>query len=176
MNDLLGAPTPAFDDPLALLRACHERILAQCRTLERLQQHLPSHGCDAQAQQAAQAILRYFDVAGRHHHDDEELDLFPALRASGDSEAHSLIARLLAEHVEMESAWQALRPPLAALAQGLESVPDAGTVARFIALYRAHIALENPHLLPLAARLLNHEQQVSIGRRMAQRRGVEFPS
>ena len=38
---------------MEMLTACHERIEAQCETLQRLAEHVPLHGCDAPAQQAA---------------------------------------------------------------------------------------------------------------------------
>ena len=77
---LLKAPAASFDEPLEMLAACHERIEAQLGTLERLAQHLPRHGCDADARSAAAAVVRYFDTAGMLHHQDEDEDLFPLLR------------------------------------------------------------------------------------------------
>jgi hypothetical protein len=64
-----------FDHPLEMLTACHERIEAQCETLRRLAEHMPRHGCDAQAQQAASNVMRYFDSAVRHHREDDEPNL-----------------------------------------------------------------------------------------------------
>ncbi len=75
---ILKQPGPSFDEPLEMLAACHERIEAQLRTLERLGPHLEKHGCDAEAKAAAQAVLRYFDTAGRLHHQDEDDDQRPA--------------------------------------------------------------------------------------------------
>jgi hemerythrin-like domain-containing protein len=132
---LQPTPAPSFDDPLAMLRACHGRIQAQCATLRKLQAHLPTHGCDTQVQQAAQAVLRYFDTAGQHHHEDEEHDLFPRLRATGNAKATALITRLLAEHETMTAAWQRLRPQLLALAEARTATLDAEIVEGFIAAY-----------------------------------------
>src|SRR4051794_27833306 len=103
-----GAPAPDFDHPLELLAACHERIADRIDTLERLIAHLPEHGCDEQAQQAAANVIRYFDSAGEHHHEDEERDLFPAIeRASGENrDALTLIARLREDHTKMRALWQ----------------------------------------------------------------------
>lgn len=173
MNDLLqAAAAPGFDDPLEMLRACHGRITAQCDTLQRLVGHLQAQGNDTQAAQAARAILRYFDTAGRHHHDDEEQDLFPALLASGDSEVARHVARLLGEHQEMDAAWHTLRPLLAAIAEDRAGTLDAGTVAHFIDCYARHIVFENGTLLPLAQTLLDEATLQHIGRNMAARRGV----
>ncbi len=168
-------PAPSFDHPLEMLRACHGRIRAQCATLRKLHRHLPRHCCDAQARQAAQAILRYFDTAGRHHHGDEEQDLFPALLATSSDEARDLVSRLLHEHEGMEAAWQRLHPLLKEIADGNAATLGEGTVEDFIGAYERHIELENGSLLPLAARLLEPASLEVIGRNMAARRGASFP-
>ncbi len=171
MNSLIGgAPAPTFDDPLEMLLACHGRIQAQCATLNKLLAHLPVHGCDAQAQQAARAILRYFDTAGRNHHDDEEKDLFPLLLASSSGAAHALIARLLGEHQLMDTAWERLRRYLTGLAEGKSAALDAEATEHFIGVYDRHIALENSQLLPLAKQLLTAAQLETLGKSMATRR------
>jgi len=172
MNSLLGDAAPGFDDPLEMLLACHGRIEAQCDTLHRLVEHLSANGNDAQASQAARAILRYFDTAGQNHHQDEEQDLFPRLLAAGDLTTQELVARLLAEHQTMDAAWQLLRPLLIDIAENRPDQLDAAVAAHFIDLYAQHIALENAELLPLATALLNKEQLQLLGRNMAARRGV----
>ncbi len=169
---------PGFDHPLEMLHACHDKILRQCDTLKKLAAHLPGNGCDQQARQAARGILRYFDSAGQFHHLDEENDLFPALRLSAGSDhrvqLESLLERLLSEHVVMLAAWNALRPVLLQLADGVDT-PLTGMLAEnFISSYTAHIAVEERDLLPLAARLLHPQQTVLIGKRMAERRGARF--
>lgn len=172
---LQPTPAPSFDDPLAMLRACHGRIQAQCATLKKLQTWLPEHGCDSQAQQAAQAVLRYFDTAGQYHHEDEEQDLFPRLRATQHPAVLALTDRLLQEHQGMAAAWQHLRPALVALTETRTTTLDDDTVATFITAYASHIETENGELLPLAAQLLPPADLAAIGASMAQRRGVVFP-
>lgn len=175
MSDLLSvAFVPSFDNPLEMLLACHGKIQAQCATLHKLLQHLPSYGCDAQAQQAAQAILRYFDTAGQNHHDDEEQDLFPCLLAIPNAEVHELITRLLDEHKVLNAAWQQLRPLLLDIAEGRAAELDTKVVEHFITVYDHHISLENGQLLPQAAKLLDHMQLEALSRSMAARRGVVF--
>lgn len=172
-NSLLGnAAAPSFDDPLEMLRACHGRIEAQCVTLGRLVVYLSSHRRDEQAVQAARAILRYFDTSGKYHHQDEERDLFPALLATKDLSAQTLIARLLHEHHGLEAAWGNLRPLLVAIAEAHSATLDDTVVRHFIEVYARHIDVENGTLLPLAARFLSKEQLQHIGQNMAARRGV----
>ena len=163
---------PTFATPLAILRACHGRILDQCNTLHKLLQHLPAHGSDLQAQQAAQAILRYFDTAGQLHHQDEEEDLFPLLLAKGQTESAELITRLLAEHRQMDKAWALLRTRLSEIASGKSASLERNLVDHFSTAYERHINLENEQLLPLAARLLNEMQLDHLGVSMENRRKV----
>ena len=177
MSDLLGgAFVSGFDNPLEMLLACHGKIQSQCATLRKLFQHLSSHGCDEQARQAAQAILRYFDTAGQDHHDDEEQDLFPRLLATPNAEVHELIARLLDEHKVLNAAWQQLRPLLLDITEGCMPELDIKSVEHFITVHERHVSLENAQLLPQAASLLDHMQLEALGKSMATRRGVVFPN
>jgi len=168
---------PSFDHPIEMLHACHGRILSQCDTLRKLAIHLTSHGCDQQVQQAATNILRYFDTAGQFHHQDEEMDLFPALRISDNADKSyldSLFVRLLKEHAEMFNAWIKLRPELFLLSQGIPVTLADSITENFISKYTAHIAVEEAELLPLSMQLLDSQQMIKIGMHMAQRRGAKF--
>lgn len=171
--------TASYDNPLALLHACHGKILAQCVTLQKLSSHLNSNGCDLQAQQAAQKILHYFDTSGLFHHQDEEENLFPTLRLCAGAEkpgVDALLDRLLSEHAVMAAAWSGLRDILVLLAKGENEPLDDALLQKFIKSYTEHIATEEAELLPLAARLLSPQQTEQIGRLMAERRGVKLPS
>ena len=165
---------PTFNAPLEMLHACHDRIMDQCATLQKLLQHLPTHGCDVQAQQAAQAVMRYFDTAGQFHHQDEEVDLFPLLRAAHNADAEALIKRLLEEHQLMDAQWSNLRTQLQGIAEEKSAVLEKKLVADFSLAYGRHVMLENMQLLPLAAQLLSQQQQSDIGKKIAERRGVSL--
>lgn len=159
-----------------MLSACHTRVEKQCQTLERLQKHLPLHGSDAQAQEAAQAILRYFDTAARHHHEDEEQDLFPALlEAMAGSDAvciRELTMALMVEHRQLEQHWHALRLTLLEVAQGQATTLSEAQVQAFTQAYRGHIQREDQDLLSMAARLLGDQALKDIGQAMRLRRGL----
>jgi hemerythrin-like domain-containing protein len=170
---MLKQPGPSFDEPLEMLAACHERIEAQLGTLERLGPHLEKHGCDAEAKAAAQAVLRYFDTAGRLHHQDEDEDLFPLLRGraglAGRPEVAAVIDELEREHETMEAQWIRLRARLQAIAAG-EARLGAEDVARFAWLYRRHMDREATAVLPFAREALDEGQRAMLGSRMAARR------
>lgn len=167
---LHAAPASGFDEPFEMLHACHERVLRMGALLGRLAAHLPAHGADAQAQQAARDLLRYFDTAGPAHHEDEERHVLPWLAANGHA---PLAARLHAEHEEMTERWAAIRPVLAALAEG--RAPDAGATdawAAYAALYAAHIEAEERLAYPPVAASLPADAVQAMGREMAARRGL----
>ena len=173
---MLGAVAPGFDQPLEVLLACHGRIEKQCATLAKLLAHLPQHGSDAQAQQAARNILNYFDTAAVNHHDDEERNLFPLLERTGQGAWCDIVELLTSEHDDLAQLWRALRPPLQAIMQGETVALNTIHTERFIALNRSHIAFENERVLPLAREILSAADLQSLGRAMAARRGVNYPN
>lgn len=174
MNELIQAPSATFDEPLEMLRACHERIRRHARLAVRVAEHVQDEGIDDEARAAAGAVLRYFDVAARDHHLDEEVDLFPAMRAVARTNPAlaALIARLESEHAAIGTYWQLLREQLEGVRDGrADAVVDpvlAETVARH---YDDHIVEEEAVLLPLASSLLGAAELERIGRAMAKRRG-----
>ena len=169
-----SAPAVGFEVPLEMLSACHGRVQHQCETLLRLVSHLQTHGADRPAQEAASAIMRYFDIAARHHHEDEERDLFPALLESmAGSDAvclRELTTSLCSDHRRLEQRWAALRQRLLHIATGATSTLACADVPGFVQLYEQHIAREEAELLPMAARLLSDAELDRIGVAMRRRR------
>ncbi|MEO8347074.1 MAG: hemerythrin domain-containing protein [Betaproteobacteria bacterium] len=175
-----SAPAAGFDAPLEMLAACHERIQAQCSTLQRLAAHFATAGSDDAARTAAHNVIRYFDTAGRHHHEDEEQDLFPALiesMAGSDPICiRQLVDSLTVEHRELERRWQTLRAWLARVEVGDAAAPQPEQIDQFVDRYEQHIAREEQELLPMAARLLDSAAVDRISQSMSRRRGVLFGS
>ena len=171
------APAAGFEAPLEMLSACHGRVERQCQTMLRLAPHLAANGSDQTAREAAQNVMRYFDTSARHHHADEEEDLFPALLQSAPeaelAPLRELINALHAQHRELEQAWTQLRRKLEGIWLGTKPELDADEVGRLVGLYRSHIAREEEELLPLAARLLDEAQLDAVGHAMRLRRGIE---
>ena len=180
--DLPGhsAPAVGFEVPLEMLAACHGRVEGQCVTLRRLVAHLVKNGADRQAREAAAAVMRYFDTSARHHHADEEVDLFPALIESmAGSDAvclRELTASLTADHRELEQCWRALRRRLEQVAGGDAATLPDDEVLNFIGLYERHIAREESELLPMASRLLSDAELDRIGLAMRERRAAIEPT
>lgn len=173
ISPLHAAPSAGFDAPFEMLAACHERVERMLRLLERLEAHLGEQRADAQAAAAARDVMRYFDIAGPAHHEDEERHVLPALAAGGRS---ALADRLHAEHLRMTRDWQAVRADLAEIAAGRWSAGVAELrFARwqaFAALYREHIALEEAQAYPDVAGAADSARLAAMGQEMAARRGV----
>lgn len=176
-NDSLFAAAPSFDQPLAVLKHCHDRIRKQLNTLNKLQAHLLINGADQQAQEAARAILRYFTQAAPLHHEDEEEDLLPALQSSvsdadrASFEAHH--ATIMEQHQTMAQLWEQLKLQLQAIEASQNTALNPTLVEHFNRLYSSHMEIEENHIAPLAARTLSVEQFASMSLHMQQRRGVQ---
>ena len=165
-----------------MLAACPLRVQSQCATLLRLAPHLAAHGSDRPAQEAATAVMRYFDTSARHPHEDEEQDLLPALlKAVAGSNAiglRDLTTALCADHRALEARWCALRRvQVQVQVQVGKGAATATTLAAadvqgFVDLDEQHIAREEAELLPLAAGLLGGAELDRVGLAMRARRGV----
>ena len=176
MTTPLFDSVPGFDQPIAVLKHCHDKIRKQLSTLQNLLAHLAQHGNTADAQQAAKAVLQYFNKAAHLHHDDEEQDLMPMLQATATGEDAALLVTLvpeiLADHQRMDQAWLTLRPELDAIAAGTGVQLSAHGVRDYVAAYQAHMAKEEGQLAPMAKRLFSAQQMEQLGTAMQRRRGI----
>ena len=176
-RNLPGFNTPGvgFEQPFAMLEACHERVQRTLGLLDRLRTHVRDQGADDAARQAARDVLRYFDIAAPLHHQDEELHVFPLLLAQGAPGVQALVQQLQLDHVRMTADWAAARGGLQAVADGKASAfsaRDEAAFHRFAARYDAHITAEESTAYPAAVALLAPAALAAMGREMAARRGA----
>jgi pyridoxamine 5'-phosphate oxidase len=167
---------PDFGQPIAVLKHCHDRIRKQLQTMQNLLAHLPKHGADADAQKAAQAVLKYFNNAAHLHHEDEEQNLVPMLQATARDADAALLAELvpsiLAGHEQMDRDWNIIKSQLDQIANGQSSALSARDVQGFCDTYAAHMAVEEANIAPMAKRLFSPEQMAQLGSAMQVRRGI----
>lgn len=138
---------------MALLRACHEKVVRFTTLTQRLQAHVRERGADEQAREAAQAVLRYFTLAAPLHHADEDENLFPALRSLRHPPLTARIDALQAEHDVLVERWAEVRPWLEAIAAGELPTGAEPDVDGFATHYRAHAQAEETDVYPHAAEL-----------------------
>ncbi|HEU4376013.1 MAG TPA: hemerythrin domain-containing protein, partial [Telluria sp.] len=176
MMNALPDTAPGFDQPIAVLKHCHDRIRKQLATMQKLPPHLALHGADAEAQQAAQAVLKYFDKAAHLHHADEEENLVPMLQSVAQGEDAATLAELvpgiLQDHDEMDAMWQGLHEELTAIAAGSAATLSASAVRRFSERYTGHMEREETRIAPMAKRLFSAAQMAQLGEAMQVRRGI----
>ncbi|MCU6432518.1 hemerythrin domain-containing protein [Undibacterium sp. Jales W-56] len=167
---------PGFDQPIAVLKHCHDRIRKQLATLEKLLAHLPVHGADQEAQQAAQALLKYFTQAAPLHHEDEEMDLLPTLETTAKAEDAELLNKLLPEilkqHLQMTAQWTHLEKQLKQIQDGSSAQLSQHDVRQFSEIYQQHMQTEETHIAPMAKRLFSEAQMQKLGAAMQARRGI----
>ena len=162
---------PGFDDPLALLRVCHEKILMHCDLLKGLVTYMTETGPDSEARKTAERITRYFSTSAELHHRDEEEDIFPQINRQSLKIAE-LIHVLKKEHKQLEALWETLSPDLKRLPAEGFSEKFTQAANDFCSLYQQHIERENMEFLPLVANSLSQQELTEIGKSMAERRGV----
>jgi hemerythrin-like domain-containing protein len=176
-------PDHGFSEPLGLLSDCHRRIEHFLQLL--IDTTTRAAGATLTAPQRAdlEAALSYFATAAPRHTADEEESLFPRLLAcEGEAAAAATetIVRLEKDHLEADRRHIVVDVLVRTwLAEGTLD-QDATAELRvhlssLLAIYRDHIAVEDRHLFPAAARLLSFDQMSEIGAEMAARRGLAPP-
>jgi pyridoxamine 5'-phosphate oxidase len=176
MTNALPDTAPGFDQPIAVLKHCHDRIRKQLATMQKMPDHLARHGADEEARQAAGAVLKYFDKSAHLHHADEEENLVPMLQSVAQGADAATLAELvpgiLREHDEMDAMWQGLHEELSAIAAGSAATLTASDVERFANTYTSHMEREEAHIAPMAKRLFSAAQMAELGGAMQVRRGI----
>ena len=173
-----GKPLAGFDQPIELLKDCHRRIEHFLDVLQKVvdlfgEGHLPKDG-----RRALQTSLDYFEHAAPRHTADEEQSLFPRMRRSSDVQVQAAMAeldRLESDHRhaevchaqvdELGRAWlkadridESSRARMQALLQEL------------VAMYGAHIRLEEEGVFAAAAKMLGASDLGEVGVEMRRRR------
>jgi len=164
-----------LDQPIEHLAACHRRIEQRLETLERAAAAL-----DTQRDEALQAIRNAFaflDSNGALHTRDEEESLFPRLRGKLTVEQESLLTSLESDHQLARHLDSSLRLIVDQLASSSTPTPALtgelhDLTARFCALYRRHIAVEDSQLAAVSRALLTPAELTAISAEMRHRRGL----
>ncbi len=163
------------DESLASFSRSHVHIVDQMNRLRVLPMQLAERGLDDGVRAAAAGIYRFFNDAVLEHHDDEERDLFPALRHSAEpgDEAGlvaSLVARLEREHRELEALWDRIEPGLRRIGRGKAATLDEQAIEQLAERYVAHARFEEGAVLPLADRMLKTGDRAALALGLAMRR------
>jgi len=169
-------PDNLLREPVDYLFADHFRQRTLCNALK----FLVDDGEGRQSHQMAEAVLSYLSEDFLWHIQDEEIDLYPALRrrCRQEDDIDGVLDGLARDHTADEHLARGI-------VQDLNRIIDDGASAKrpsfdrlataFVATEDRHLILENDLILPLARRRLTTEDLERIGRAMAARRGIVFP-
>ena len=129
----------------------------------------------------AEALLAFLTHDLLLHHKDEEDDLFPMLRLRCKPEDQ--IDRILAELDRHHAAESFLIRDIAVDLHVIVDGTDLESRARFLGSLcifgegqQRHLSWENKAVLPLAGKRLTPKDLEALGRNMAARRGIDYPS
>lgn len=184
IRDLQRPQMPDFTNPLALLVHCHKKIEKQLSALEQVAGKLRDGSLDDKL-----SAFFAIDMARAHfagplvkHTEDEELSLFPRLRARGGrafvemfgaldelETQHRVLGQL---HCEFETLAADIQRDCSCQTTKIERL-DA-LVAALCALYRPHMRIEDELVFPAAARLLLPSDIHAIGEEMQARRRLNL--
>lgn len=173
-------PTPV-SDPVQHLVACHERIEERLQTLERLLPHIRSASEEKrrEAREALDNALKFLEVMGALHTQDEEESVFPRLLVKGGNDAELLteLAEMLeSQHRDKEGVLQKLMahvkgfPASPELPSEMQENQLAALIDHLASLYRPHMMVENQRLIPLASEYLEASDLEEIRQEMRKRR------
>ncbi|MDH3355604.1 MAG: hemerythrin domain-containing protein [Chromatiales bacterium] len=172
-NSPFPETVPDFSQPLELLKACHKNILNFCEQLEEITQKIESGPIGFEIAGGAGKIYRYFKTAGKQHHDDEELEIFPILNRTSLKLADR-VNQARKEHERQDALWATIAPQLANPISIKDSAAFAAVAREFIELQRTHVVFEEEELFNIAQHLIGQADLEKIGRKMAKRRGVAY--
>lgn len=161
-------------DPLGYLRTEIYRQRVACNTLEAL----ASSGANGDIHADADRMLRYINQDLPLHIADLEESLFPLLdRLAAPSDGRDgMLARYRSERGCDDEPLHRLIASLGRVAAGgaapVDLQPDAESL---VTARRRDLAWVNDVVLPLAERLITGADLVTLGKAMADRRGVPYP-
>lgn len=164
-------PTEQLASPLDYVFADHFRHRTLCWMIDQI--------ADARDrdEECIGAVVRFLrDDFGPHVIDEEE-DLFPLLRRRAEPEdrIEEVLGELSQEHAANKLDADAIVEGLSVATGRRFTKAFRGLLHRFAANERRHLIVENAIVLPLARVRLTFDDLRNLGRRMAARRGIDFP-
>jgi hemerythrin-like domain-containing protein len=173
-----GKPLAGFDQPIELLKDCHRRIEHFLDVLQKVVELFGEGHLSEEGRRALETSLDYFGHAAPRHTADEEQSLFPRMRRSSDAQVRALMAeldRLESDHRHVESCHAQVDELGRAWLKGgrideLSRAKLRALVKELVAIYAAHIRLEEEGVFAAAAKILEPRDLGEVGVEMRRRR------
>jgi hemerythrin-like domain-containing protein len=173
-------PLADFTQPLEMMKDCHRRIEHFLDVLQKVVERFGEGDLPQEGRRALESALDYFAHAAPRHTADEEASLFPRMRRHASVMAHAAmdeLQRLEADHRRADACHQRVEQ-LGRLwlatgridARSRTQLRDL--LADLVAIYAAHMRLEEERIFVLAAQALKAGELAAVGDEMRQRRQV----
>ncbi|MCY6380164.1 hemerythrin domain-containing protein [Hoeflea prorocentri] len=168
-------PVAQFLTPLQYILTDHFRQRTLCQVMEEFAEG------GAFDEDKVGAALHFMMSDFSLHVIDEEEDLFPLLRqrAMPEDDIEEVLDDLSAEHAtdrtDADDITGILRDAIETGGKGFPGADGSEWLRRFAKNERRHLIVENAIVMPLARARLSAADLRSLGRRMAARRGIEYP-
>lgn len=173
---LMPVPHEFLSAPLEYIAAEHARQRCVCAYLR----HMAADGTAARAD--VEAVVMFMTTDQSQHHDDEDVDLFPALRrrASQEDALEPILDRLARDHVAIDRLAETI---VTLLVRELEShgshastikIDEACSAAMsaYATSLLQHLSIENSITLVLARKRLTSRDLAGISWSMTARRAA----
>jgi iron-sulfur cluster repair protein YtfE (RIC family) len=173
-----GRPLAGFDQPIELLKDCHRRIEHFLGVLQVMVERFGAGLLPDEGRRGLEAALDYFSHSAPRHTSDEEQSLFPRMRQGTNAQARAVmdeLDRLEGDHRRADARHdQVDKLGRAWLATGYLDESQRTTMRvllnELVALYTAHIRLEEERVFEVAAETLTASELAEVGVEMRQRR------
>lgn len=167
-------PAAQLTTPLDYIFADHFRQRVLCSVLDDIAE------TGVVDRDIAAAALRFLKTDFAPHVIDEEEDLFPLLRRRSQPEdrIEDVLGDLSQEHASDKLDADGIVEGLQTVLESDDNAADDDLrilLRRFAASERRHLIVENAIVMPLARTRLTKDDLRNLGRRMAARRGLDYP-
>lgn len=172
LAQLDALPMSMLDEPLDFIFADHRRQRSLCSVLRSFAL------CRRVRRDSAEKILSFLAHDLSLHHQDEDADLFPALRkrAEPEDDLSSILARLSEDHRQTSPLVADIFAALSAKPmRDWISIPAAAadTMIAYVSCEQRHLSVEDGIVLVIARKRLVPADLRKLSRSMKMRRGVE---
>lgn len=172
---LMPVPQDLLATPLEYIAADHARQRCVCAYLKVMAAER------AVARADAEAVVGFMTLDLPRHHEDEDADLFPAMRrrALPDDALDAILNRLAHDHASIDELAAVVVTELTGHSDASERSPNAividpaGSAAMdaYAASMMKHLSVENGIVLVLARKRLTASDLATMSRNMTARRG-----
>ena len=176
LQALNSAPPPGLlSEPIDYIFADHFRQRTLCRILEEVADE------PAWDREKVDAALRFLMQDFALHIADEEKDLFPLLRRRADPEANirEFVGQLNEDHKRAGVRFDQIVERFSSVLERAGTKPAGQRfrelLRQFAEAEKRHLIFENAIILPLARAELTGDDLRTLGKRMADRRGLDYP-